>query len=451
MKARIATIAALAVATLPLDASAQAWLSNRDFSEGAGIRAGNLELHPSIGGEFGYDSNFSRSSSTSQGVVDVLRLRITPSITASTLGTRRRNAMTPPSITFMGGAHASYNEFIALDSANSDVSKQRNVAIGADGRLEIFPQGKVGFDLDGNFVRAIEPTRAVEGANGTDLDLAHGGFNRDTVRGGAGATWRPGGGLFEWRVGYNATYNFFEQTAFSNLVNVQHEINTHGRWRFLPRSALLFDSTYTLIRYTASQPEQTDGDVVRTRVGFRGLVTYHLAVLGMLGWGSSFYKTRDTATGLKAQNYDSLLANAELRWFISSAPTPDSPSISPGLSSIALGYARTFENSYLGSFYSRDRGYAQVNAALVGRLVGGLEFGVARVAYPESDYGGDKQAAFDELRLDGRAFAELRFTDSFAMNLTFLYDKVNAGPARVHGEDLDYKRYQIYLGARLFW
>jgi Putative beta-barrel porin 2 len=442
MKARFATIAALAVATLPLDASAQAWLSNRDFSEGVGIRAGNLELHPSIAGEFGYDSNFARSSKT-EGVVDVLRLRVTPSITLSTLGSRRRNAETPPSVTFMGGAHAAYNEIIPLDSANSDVSKQRNLALGADARFDIFPQGKVGFDLDGGFVRAIEP-------NGNTDDLAHGGFNRDTVRGGAGASWRPGGGLFDWRLGYGITYNYFEQAAFSNLLNVQHAINTQGRWRFLPRSALMFDSSYTFVRYTGDQPLQTDGDVVRTRVGFRGLVTYHLAVLAMLGWASSFYDSRPL--GLRAQNYDGLLANAELRWFISSAPTADSPSATAGLSSIALGYARTVDTSYLGSFYSRDRGYVQVNASLAGRLVSGVEFGVARVAYPESDYGaGDPAPAFDELRLDARAFGEYRFTDSFAMNLTFLYDKVNAGPARVHGEDLDYTRYQVFLGARLFW
>ncbi len=444
MKARLALIAALAVATLPLEASAQAWVSNPDFSEGVGIRAGDLELHPSLGGEFGYDSNFFRASSASERVVDVMRLRVTPSITLGTLGARRRNAVTPPTVTFLAGAHLAYNEIIPLKSKDSEASKQRNVALGADAKLDIFPQGKAGFDLEGNFVRAIEPT-------GNGDDLARGGFNRDTVHGGVGATWRPGGGLFDWRLGYGITYNFFEQTDFNNLNNLQHDINTRGRWRFLPRSALLFDSSYTLIRYGASGARQTDGDVVRSRVGFRGLVTYHLALLGMVGWGSSFYNSRGTATGLKAQNYDSLLANAEVRWFISAAPTPDEPSVSAGLSSIALGYARTFDNSYLGSFYSRDRGYAQVSASFVGRFVSGLEFGVSRVSYPASDYGNDRAPAFGETRYDGRAFGEYRFTDSFAMNLTFLYDKVNADPARVHGEDLDYQRYQVYLGARLFW
>ena len=179
MKARIPLIAALAVAVLPVQASAQAWVSNPDFSEGAGIRAGNLELHPSLGGEFGYDSNYFRAA-PSEGIVDVLRLRITPSIRLSTLGARRRNAATPPSVTFNGGAYAAYNEIIPLSSSESDVSKQRNVAAGVDAKVDVFPQGKFGFDLLGAFVRAVEPV-------GDSDDLIRGGFERpgftrDTVR-----------------------------------------------------------------------------------------------------------------------------------------------------------------------------------------------------------------------------------------------------------------------------
>lgn len=39
-------------------AAAQGWLKDRRYQEGAGIRAGNLELHPGVGGEIGYDSNW---------------------------------------------------------------------------------------------------------------------------------------------------------------------------------------------------------------------------------------------------------------------------------------------------------------------------------------------------------------------------------------------------------
>jgi hypothetical protein len=436
MKARLQLIAGLAIAIAPLNAFAQAWVSNPDFSEGIGIRAGNLELHPSIGGEFGYDSNFLRTSgnSPSERIVDVLKLRVTPSLTLSTLGAARRNSTAAPSVVFTGGAYASYFELVPLGSEDSDVRNRRNVTVGADAKLDIAPRGKIGADLGAAYARIID-------TEGSSDDLAGEGFNRDTLRGGGGVSWRPGGGLFEWRVGYTATYNFFEDAAFDYLANLHHEIGTRGRWRFLPRSALLFDSTYTFVRYTHSDSPQSDGDSVRSRIGFHGLVTYHLALLGMLGWGSSFYEAKG---GSAPRQFDSPIANAEVRWFIQPRPDLQEATIASGISSVALGYARSFSNSYYGSFYQRDRGYLQFSTFLVGAVAGGLEFGVSRVAYPEVG----PEPAFDQLRLDGRVFGEYRFTDTLAVNATVQYDQVNS--PTIADDDLDYTRWQAYLGVRWF-
>jgi hypothetical protein len=439
MKARLPLVAALAVALVPGTASAQAWLSSPDFSEGIGIRAGNFEFHPSFGAEFGYDSNFFRAAE-SEGVIDVFRLRLTPSFTFNSLGNARRNATTPPDVVLSTGAHLAYQEIFPVESENSDVSKQRNAAVGADAKVDIFPTRKVGFDLLAAYIRAID-----EDGRGDDLSAE--GFTRDTIRGGGGITWRPGGGLFTWRGGYNATYNWFEDDSFDNLANLQHEISTRGRWRFLPRSALLFDAGYTFVRYTDSRTTQTDGDAVRARIGFHGLVTYHLALLGMVGWGASFYDEHQGS--IEPRQFDSLVANAEARWFIQARPDVDAASIATGLSSIAVGYQRAFNNSYLGSFYQRDRGYLQFNAFLLGAIAGGLEFGVSRVAYPDIvQANGVGQPSFSQVRLDGRLFCEYRFTDMLASNATLQYDQVNS--EAIVSEDLDYKRWQAYLGVRWF-
>lgn len=438
MKARLPLCAALAVALVPLDALAQAWVSNPDFSEGVGVRAGNFELHPSVGAEFGYDSNFTLASK-SEGAVDVLKLRLTPSLTLSTLGAARRNSPTPPNVVFAASAYASYFELFPLDSDESDVSKRRNVAAGLNAKLDVFPTGKVGFDLLGGWVRAIE-------AEGRSDDLASDGFNRDTFRYGAGLTWRPGGGLFEWRGGYAGMFNYFENDGFQSLQNLQHELNTRGRWRFLPRSALLFDSSYTFIRYTDSSTVQTDGDIVRSRIGFHGLVTYHLALLGMVGWASTFYRSHDGS--IAPRQYDSPIANAEARWYIQPKPDLEQATIASGLSSVALGYARTVNNSYLGSFYQRDRGYLQFSMFLVGAIAAGAEFGVSRVAFPAAQGAGVDTPAISQLRLDGRVFGEYRFTDTLAVNATFLYDQVNSDA--IPNDDLDYRRWQAYLGLRWF-
>jgi hypothetical protein len=438
MKARIPLIAALAAALFPARASAQAWVSNPDFSEGIGIRAGNFELHPSVGAEFGYDSNLFRASEA-EGTVDVLRLRVTPSFTLNSLGSLRRNANTPPAATFAAGAYAAYNQIFPLDSENSDASEQSRLSIGADAKLNVFPRGKVGFDMGAGYVRVID-------TDGNGEDLTSEGFTRDTVRGLAGVTWRPGGGLFEWRGGYAITYHFFENEDFNQFANVQHEIGTRGRWRFLPRSAMLFDSTYTFVRYTDDSTQQTGGDAVRARLGFHGLVTYHLALMGMLGWGASFYEGH--AGSIQPRQFDSLMANAEARWFIQPRPNLEEATVTSGLSSIALGYTRSFSNSYYGSFYQRDRGYLQFSAFLLGAIAGGIEFGVSRVAYPDVQIGAFQQDSFSQLRIDGRLFGEYRFTETFATNATLQYDQVNS--EAVNGEDLDYNRWQAYLGLRWF-
>jgi hypothetical protein len=436
MKARLPLIAAFAATLFPLKASAQAWVSNPDFSEGVGIRAGNLELHPSAGAEFGYDSNFLRSSGNGPGErkVDALKLRITPSLTLSTLGSARRNATTPPSVAFSAAVYASYFELFPLDSEDDAVRERRNVSVGANAKLDIFPKGKVGADLGAAYARLID-------TEGSSTDLAGEGFNRDTVRAGGGLTWRPGGGLFEWRVGYEATYNFFEDEGFRSLANINHEVGTRGRWRFLPRSALLFDSTYTFTRYT-SDTVQTDGDAIRSRIGLHGLVTYHLALLGMLGWASSFYEPHGGS--IPPRQFDAPIANAEVRWFIQPRPNFDDATIATGISSVALGYVRSFKNSYYGSFYQRDRGYLQFSTFLLGAIAGGLELGVSRVHFPDVN----AEPEFNQLRIDGNLFAEYRFTDTLAANATLQYDQVNS--PEVAEEDLDYSRWQAYVGVRWF-
>jgi len=441
MKARLPLTAALVAALFPLNASAQAWIGNSDYSEGIGIRAGNLELHPSVGAEAGYDSNLFRAAGTArEPVVDVWKLRVTPSLTLSTLGPKRLNGAAGGPIKFSGGAFASFYQPIAVDSENSEVSKRRNVTLGANGQLDVFPQGRFGFDLQGVYLRTTQTEGRAE-------DLSGEGFNRDTLRGGAGVTWRPGGRLFEWRAGYLATYHFFENSIYDSLANIHHDFSTRGRWRFLPRSALLFESTYTLVRYTQGTTQQTDGDAVRTRLGFRGLVTYHLALMGMLGWGATFYEPRPNA--IRPRQFDSMLANAEARWFIQPRPDLDSATVTTGLSSIALGYARTFSNSYYGSFYQRDRGYLQLSTFLLGAIAGGVEFGVSRVGYPEVvPPSGVREPSFSQLRLDGLLFGEYRFTDTLAANATVQYDQVNS--RAVAGEDLAFKRWQAYLGVRWF-
>lgn len=457
MKFCLTLTATALLAAISFEAHAQQpWLSDRRYGEGMGIRVGNLELHPAISGEVGYDSNYFLRA-PAEDPLAAYRLRVTPSISVSTLGAQRRegamSAAGPAPLTFRGSAYVSYNELIAADSAHSsEMSDQRHLDMGADLVLNIAPQARVGADTYLSFIRMVQPS------NYTDVENA---FNRDTVRAGAGATWRPGGGLFDWRLGYEFQYNFFEKTAFSALRNFQNTINMRGRWRFLPRTAVLYDGGYTWISYPDNRL-QNDGAVIRSRIGLNGLITTRLSLLGMIGWAGTFYNGR---AGQTPQQFDSLTAQAELRWFMSGGPEVMAASSAPvGLSYASLGYTRDVANSYLGNFYQQDRGYVGVSYLLGGMFVTSLSAGVSNLSFPDSQYPNGNgtlltQPAFSMQRVDANLFAEYRLTNTFGLNATVNYDRNitdvvvptnQVGPGGAVGDPLEYSRWQVFLGARYF-
>lgn len=446
MRLRLALAALLAAASLPTTALAQQqWLSDRRFAEGIGIRVGDLELHPGVGVEGGYDSNYFQRSGENRAntigdetVEDVYRLRIVPHLSLSTLGVRRQGANPgmPPMLVFDATAFAAYDRIFAADSDVSDDVNRGTLQLGVTLSGAVAPKRPFGADFHGNVVRVAEPSNAPE------LEFT---FDRWRFNAGGGLAWRPGGGLFEWRAGYDFTYHYFEEERYNGYDNLQHQFQLQGSWKFLPRTALLYSGNYTLIRYNRDDALQVNGEVIRSLIGIRGLLTYRLALTGMIGWVASFYHDAP-------ENGDTLAAHAEAKYLFMSPPTADRPVATTGLSSIALGYTRDMANAYLSSYYIRDRGYLNVNYMLAGAFVTSLEGGIGRYAFPT----GEDYEAFDQLRLDARLFAEYRFSDTIALNGTLRYDLNASDTLRPRDadqefiEDLDFKRFQGYIGVRWF-
>src|SRR6478735_4449910 len=332
MKFCLTLAATVLLGAISLEAHAQAqqpWPADRKYGEGIGIRTGNLELHPGIAGEVGYDSNYFFRA-PSENPLSAFRIRITPSITLSTLSPQRTQAAPgaqgQPSLTFRGGAYVSYNEMIATDSKyQSEFADQRHLDVGSDLGLNILPTGRVGGDAYLNFIRQGQPS------NNPDTENA---FDRDSFRAGAGLIWRPGGGLFDWRLGYEFLYNYFERSNFQDLNNYQNTVNMRGRWRFLPRTALLYDGSYTWIHYP-NPVTQNDGAIVRSSIGMNGLITNRFSLLAMVGWAGTFY---EQGTNPTPQQFDSITAQTELKWYIQGGADVMNPASAPvGLSYASLG------------------------------------------------------------------------------------------------------------------
>src|SRR6185436_16749199 len=129
---------------------------------------GNLELHPAVAGEMGYDTNFYQASGRVTGAgggplfnepdVGVVRFRVTPSLTLKTLGAQRtagdEGAATPPKVNFNAAASASFNELLATNVTYSEAVKDdRFLSVDLSANAEILPQRPWGATLDAAYTR----------------------------------------------------------------------------------------------------------------------------------------------------------------------------------------------------------------------------------------------------------------------------------------------------------
>jgi hypothetical protein len=448
------------------------WLKDRKYTEGIGIRAGDLELHPGIAGEVGYDSNvFLRSTQTgvdngapAAPIIPSAVVRITPSLYLSTVGVERREGdPTPPAVAFRAGVNATYRALFGLSSDASDVapdgtkpndpSQLNTVSGAADARLSILPGRPAGIEAFGGVARTVLPNTA-----SADPDVS---FTQDLVRVGGELVTQPGGGTLDWRLGYEFDDTLFESTAGVPYDNYLQRVYTRGRWRFRPRTALVYDGSISFNRYANVQAAFNAAGLVssmpvRARIGVNGLVTDRFSVLLMAGWGASFI---DTAPLPQQQQYDSVIGQAELKWYLTANPGVATPNeVSLSLSSIAIGYTRDFQTSYLGNYYGIDRGYLKFDYFFAGRAYISLSGGVGAIEYPNIwDPNGttERHAAFTDTRADATLLGEYRFTDTFAINSTLRYTQnfsnqtiPEIGSTATYG--MAWQHYEAYLGVRWF-
>ncbi len=462
------------------------WLKDRSYNEGAGVRAGDLELHPGIAGEFGYDSNwFLRSSKQNfdnsapiAPPIPALELRVTPSLYLSTLGPQRREGdltAQPPDVAFRAGINGTYREFIGLSSdpnaslPANQISQQRSLGGSADARLDIAPERPLGAALLASYGRVIYPNAGTADPNQS--------FIHDDVNAGGEFVVQPGAGTLDWHLGYMFHDTIFESSVAQPFNNTTNELVTRGRWKFRPRTALLYDATMRFNSYGNADRATALGLVgstpVRARIGLNGLITDRFAALALVGWGASFY---DTSKVPALPQYDSVIGQAELKWYLTSSPGVAAASeLTLALSSISLGYARDFQPSYLGNFYGSDRGYLRFDYFFGGRAIVSLTGGLGAVEYPRMYWIGAmgsslRHDAFTDLRADATLFSEYRLTDSLGINATLRYTgnfSSTAVPDNAPGPgvpsttcsgsgagpgcyDLSWTRFEAFLGIRYF-
>lgn len=448
----LAALSAGVVFGLAAPASAQVWLQDRQLTQGRGIRVGNFELHPGVGAEVGYDSNVFYAANNP---ASALRLRLTPSLTVSTLGPQRStNSDAPatalPTVNFRGGVALVYHEFISLQSPDR-TSNLRNLGVESNLRFEFFPGRTWQFVLADDFTRTIQPGAPT--GTGTDgLLLPSQTFNRNFNTATAEFAYAPPRGTLEFRLGYNFIFNFFDSTAYNFYDYLGHSVYARMRWRFLPKTALLWEgsvSPTSYIRPEASPTGLFSSYPVRTRVGINGLLTEKLSLLALVGYHASFFVAGD--------NIDTVIGQAELRWLINPR------------ANFRLGFIRDVQNSFFSNFFVRNRGYLNYSHSFNGRVLLSLEGGVGLYQYgyvadpsgarTVAGVGYDSDGRFTTVRIDATAFGEYRINDVFGFNAT-VRALSNISDVRLGnspgtdgnpGQAIAWNRLEAFVGVRAAW
>ncbi|MBK8258574.1 MAG: hypothetical protein IPK82_38680 [Polyangiaceae bacterium] len=433
------------------------WLKDRRYTEGPGIRVGSFELHPGVAAEVGYDTNYLRRSDDA-GTGGAVRFRITPSLSLSTLGPQRTEGTNapPPDVEFRGTVALTYNEFIGVagpEGIKNNLNAQRNLTGNLDLSLSIFPRREWSGSLFAGVGRAAQPNE--QGL----FDSFRGTFDRFLTRAGGELVWTPGAGLLDWRLGYRFSGTIFEQVP--GLTNLEHTIQTRGRWRFLPRTAMLYDARFGFINYVAPSGSVADGykgssHPLRVQLGVNGLITPSFGIMAMGGWGASFYEPVRQPGAADANNdFDSFIGQAEVKWYITPNPSQDPTAATLALSSVSVGFVRDFSDSLLGTYVERNRAYANVSYFFGGRVLVVLDGGVGPYVYPAVNrFNGVDQnlSGWTDIRWDASLFGEYRLKDYFGINALLRYSG-NASPTSLNtpegpSDSLQWQSFEAYLGAR---
>ena len=456
------------------EARAQAWLRDRSYQEGIGVRVGDSELHPGVGAEVGYDSNwYARSHKdppagqvlANGGVREAGTLRVTPSLTIQSLGPQRLG-QAAPSFSYRGSVAGTYREFFG-----TEVNAERNMNVHAFFRGDVLPGRPVGVGFFGGYQRMVQPSAIPAGAGGLT-------FDRSDLNAGAEVIVIPGQGTLDLHLGYQFFGALYENTGATSLSNLTHEVSFKNRWKFRPKTALFTETSVQFVSYPNSDRSiltLNDAVPVRTRAGVTGLVLPRLSVVGALGYSATFL----AGGGLnQTSQFDSINAQAEATIYLTGAAAPDPTQAVTAVSTLTLGYSRDVltgsaqsfankptylygggQNTVLGSYTGLDKIYGRLSYMFAGRAILALDGFVDILTLPALfDANGATVAGtaggFSNLRPGASLFGEYRFVDSFGLNLTVDYaQQISDVVVPVGGNqvfDLNNRRVQASLGARWF-
>jgi hypothetical protein len=333
-------------------------------ARGAGIAAGEGRLHPSIEVDLAYDTNpgyFPDGHADKKG--DMI-LRLHPGISIE-------YPSEMISVDFTGTV--GYDWYFGIGSEKSrDLS---SIVANGDLKFGINPKGQISFFIEDLLSRSGDPryTSLTQKLNRTD--------NEAKVH----FQIKPGGQALTFDLAYGFFFDLFDD--YKEYSSYAHRIYFSGKWKFLPKTALIVDFDADIRRYVdAAYPtvpnssysglRNIDINGVRAYVGLLGQITPMLSIMFKAGYGDTVLNKPASYTG---SDYRSAIGQAEIDFRM-------------GTTFLKGGYLRNFQPVMFFAYYGQDRVYIRFIQQIAGKFSIDANIGFDFLAYgknilPENNQG----------------------------------------------------------------
>ncbi len=313
-----------------------------------GIKVGEGRIHPYFDLELRFDSA-ARFSTAGTALAELL-MHFRPGV---------RLELPSQAVLLNLDANVDYVWYTGILSPGSQQLSRLQADASVDAAFN--KTGTVEVDIGDHFMRSDRTTNAAIGVGVISL------FNEARLA----VPVHPGGGALEVAPGVAWAVEFFEPisnltvpgcsdptctaAALAGMAYNNFHFDLDGRWRFLPKTALVVDTGFDFRTY-ANPAANTSAYLLRLEVGLAGLLTSKLALVAKLGWGHDLSARAAT----EPATAKTLIAHAELTYLMSDT------------SSIKAGYLRTLEPVPTFGVYGDDRGYVEARFLFAGRLTAHL-------------------------------------------------------------------------------
>jgi hypothetical protein len=248
------------------------------------------------------------------------------------------------------GLNAFYDYIWYTGIITSGSSAASRSEAGADMHAEFNREGSVELDIGDNFTRSDRPQDIGLGLAVLSL------YNQLRL----GVPIHPGGHALEVKPHGEYSVEFFSPYS-ANLAGLgcgatvctdpssgdyqQYSGGVDARWKFLPQTAVLLETSYIGRKYFHDTAPIAPGSILKIRTGLAGLLTSKIAIILKVGWAQGFSGASSTFIG-----------QAEASWLPNEATT------------VALGILRDVAPTVAAASSTDLRPYLNFKTFLFGRL-----------------------------------------------------------------------------------